>query len=178
MTQIPLPNPILFEKGGPFHAMVSAFISAIVGIESVVHPANPMGFLPGQVVTLEGKVHPELRIEPFAVHKQWVLGHASPVTLSISLVSMLTNTAYEAVKERNDRSPEFEFFRHLRNACSHMNKFNFSQKEPARPAHWRGKTIDHTQKGRDNPLFGRVCFTEFVGIGDTIALLWDIEQNL
>jgi hypothetical protein len=38
---------------------------------------------------------------------------------------MLAVTAYAAVEDRNDRSPEFEFFRHIRNASAHGNRFNF-----------------------------------------------------
>ena len=91
---------------------------------------------------------------------------------------MLANTAYESVKDRNDHSPQFEFFRHVRNASSHLNHFNFAPHEPRRPAAWRGFVIDHTLKGTANPLNRQGCFGNILGAGDIFPLLWDIEQIL
>jgi hypothetical protein len=91
---------------------------------------------------------------------------------------MLANTAYEAVKDLNDKSPEFEFLRHIRNAGSHQNKFNFFPKEPSLPAYWKEAIIDHTKKGKDNPLFGTGCFGTYFGVPDIIDLLKEIEEKL
>lgn len=173
-----LPVQIAFDKGRPFYDMVSAYVTAVVGLESVKHLANPMGFKQGEVVTLEGKVHPELRIESLLVHQQFRAGHVSDVHVANSLVCMLINTAYESVKDRNDDSPEFEFFRHIRNASSHRNTFNFYPNEPSKPAAWRGMVFDHTQRGRANPLYGQACFGNVVASADALVLLWEIEQKL
>jgi len=61
---------------------------------------------------------------------------------------MFANHVYEAVKDENVSSPEFELFRHIRNASSHNNRFNFIDSEPACPASWRGLKIDNTNKGK------------------------------
>ncbi len=178
MSYQSLPVQIAFDKGRPFFDMVSAYVTAVVGLESVWHPENPMGFKQGEVVTLEGKAHPELRIESLLVHQQFIAGHVSDVHVANSLVCMLMNTAYESVKDRNDRSPEFEFFRHIRNASSHRNSFNFFPNEPSKPAAWRGKVFDHARRGISNPFYGQACFGNVVASADALVLLWDIEQRL
>jgi hypothetical protein len=99
-------------------------------------------------------------------------------TFLVALCTMLTNAAYESVKAQNDHSPEFEFFRHLRNASSHGNRFTFLPGEPRRPASWRGIGFDHTLKGASNPLHDSPCFGPLYGPADLIDLLFDIEQKL
>ena len=91
---------------------------------------------------------------------------------------MLANTAYESVKQYNDGSEIFEFFRHLRNASSHLNVFQFNHKEPANPANWRGAIFDKTLKGENNPLHGKPCFGHFIGVADLLDLLMDIEIRI
>lgn len=91
---------------------------------------------------------------------------------------MLANTAYEAVKDKNDKSPEFEYLRHIRNASSHQNTFNFFDHEPSSPAQWKKSIIDHNSKGKSNPLYGTACFGTFVGVADIIYLLKEIEEKL
>lgn len=173
-----LPSNISFEKAGYFYEMVSAYITAIVGLESVAHPLNPMGFKSNEVATLEGKVHHEILIEPIAVHREFLAKNISSSTVSNSLVCMLMNTAYESIKILNDGTPEFEYFRHIRNASSHSNIFNFFNKEPSKPAAWRGDSIDHSRQGASNPLYGSPCFGNKLAAADALVLLWDIEQKL
>ena len=91
---------------------------------------------------------------------------------------MLANTTYESVKTRDDKSPEFELFRHIRNASSHQNKFNFFASEPSLPTYWKEATIDHNLKGKKNPLYGTKCFGTFFGVPDIIDLLKEIEEKL
>jgi len=97
---------------------------------------------------------------------------------------MLVNTAYEAIREFRDTSkelrehPVFELFRHVRNASSHLNQFNFKDYEPSRAASWRSLTLDDTLKGKDNPLYGKGCFGNVLGTADVFLLLSDIEEIL
>jgi len=91
------------------------------------------------------------------------------------LCGMLVITAYESAKERNDHSPVFEFFRHVRNAASIQNSFKFRPREQSRTAGWCSLRIDESSKGEDNPLFGEACFDEFLLTADALFLLWDIE---
>jgi hypothetical protein len=177
-AQNDIPAEIAFDEGQPFFDYVSAYVSAISGLESMANPTNLMYFGPGDVVTLLGKVHPVLKIGQLAVHQQFVSGKISSAHVVNSLACMLANTAFESVKHWNDHSPEFELFRHVRHAASHGNRFHFNKDEPRRPAAWRGLVIDHGLHGDANTLQGEVCFGNLLAGADVILLLWDIEQKL
>jgi hypothetical protein len=173
-----LPEKLTFPHNGLFYDMVTAFTAAIAGLESIFDVNNRMNFQPNEGVVLEGRVHPEIRLESFSIHRLMITGVITTQYLTQSLCNMLINTAYESVKDRNDHSPLFEFFRHIRNASSHKNQFFFRPNEPQRPAEWRGLVIDHNAKGASNPLSGTQCFGGFIGIADAIQLIWDVEQYL
>jgi hypothetical protein len=172
------PPQIVFEEGGQFYPMVSAFMAAIPGLQSQLEPSNPMKMGEESVYTLVGKVHPELRLPTNAVRNLALAGKLDFTDIVNNLSVMLVNTAYESVKDQNDQSSEFEFFRHIRNACSHRNRFNFNDAEPRRPAKWRTLAIDHGLKGSANPLHNAQCFGPFIATADAILLLWDVEQKL
>lgn len=91
---------------------------------------------------------------------------------------MLLNAAYSIAEPHNDRTPEFEFFRHVRNAVSHGNTFNFYKTEPARPTSWMNFVIDDALKGPANPLYGTKCVGTTISPADVLALLHDIEARL
>lgn len=167
-AQFDPPAEISFEAGRPFFDYVSAYVSAVSGLETVANPANLMHFSPGDVVTLLGQVHPMLRIGQLAVHQQFVSGKISSSHVVNSLGGMLLNTAYEAVKSLNDHSLEFEFFRHVRHAVSHGNRFAFKGREPIRQAAWRGVKIDHIRHSNANPLQGVQCVGNILAGADLI----------
>jgi hypothetical protein len=93
----------------------------------------------------------------------------------VSCCIMLANTAYESVKYFNDGSETFEFFRHIRNASSHLNTFQFIHKEPVKPARWCKAVIEDELKGENNPLYGQRCFGNYLGVSDILRLLIDVE---
>jgi len=171
-----IPNKIGFDKAGYFYDMVMSFMVAVGGMPSIFEPSNPMKFKSDSVISLNGKVHKELIVDQYALHQQAVWQNINTVAVVNNLTCMLVNTSFEAVSHFNDHSPEFEFFRHVRNAASHKNHFNFRATEPKRPTAWRGASIDHTLKGQGNPLYGQVCFGNLIAAADAILLLWDIEN--
>jgi hypothetical protein len=168
----------VFLQGRPFFEMVTSFLAATIGMGPVFDPKNPLNLSPETIAWYGGIVRPHLAIDMAQIHYQCTSGALSADTAVKSLCCMLINATYEAAKSHNDYSPEFEFFRHLRNAASHRNTFNFSAKEPQRPASWGGLTIDHTCKGTTNPRYGTECVGTAVSAGDVIALLHDIEARL
>lgn len=169
---------VQFRQGRPFFDMVASFLIAIAGCPAIINPDNPMRLADEHFISIPGILTPGRHIRPREVHDQTVKGHFSQGHFLRTCCAMLTNTAYETVREKNDGSPEFEFFRHIRNASSHGNRFIFTRKEPSKPVAWRGGTIDHTLKGNANPLHGTECFGAFIGAADIIDLLWDIEQKI
>lgn len=158
--------------------MVSALVVSIIGLNATCDPSNPLKYEANHAFLLTGEVHPDITLYPYEVCQLAVTRKIDAKSVMGSLFGMLVNTAYESVRDRNDHSPEFEFFRHIRNAGSHRNSLYFFPNEPIRPAEWRRRQIDHTSRGDANPLQGRLCFGDYLGPADAIALLWDIEQHL
>jgi hypothetical protein len=74
-------------------------------------------------VGLTGIATEELSIRPKEIVCLVKDGHIDAAEFRISMCQSLVNTCYESVKSKNNQSPEFEFFRHIRNACSHNKLF-------------------------------------------------------
>src|SRR5262245_24926561 len=125
--------------------MVSALIMSIIGLNATCDSSNPLKYEPNHGFKLTGEVTPDITLFPYEVCELVAKRKINVLSVMASLFGMLMNTAYESVRDRNDYSPQFEFFWHVRNAGSHRNRFNFYANEPARPADWRGRSIDHTR---------------------------------
>ena len=69
------------------------------------------------------------------------------------------------------KSPELEFFRHLRNAISHGNRFYFKGDEPKRPAKFRNFVLDKS-------LHGQPALFDYMSPGDVFDLFDEIENQL
>ena len=169
---------VQFDKGKPFYEMVGTFLCILSASPAIFNSGNPMGFQKEQYISLQGVQVSSKHWYPSEVYEQAQSGHMTQAFFIGHTCMMLANLAYESVKHLNDRSPEFEFFRHVRNAASHNNLFTFIQDEPRRPVAWRGVTIDHNRKGTSNPLHGTHCFGPILGPADIIDLLADIEQKI
>jgi hypothetical protein len=165
-----------FRQEGVFFPFVGSFLTAIASLPAITDPANPLQFRPEDSIELQGVVTQPRSIKPFEIHRNVIDGHLQHDYYCANLCIMLANTAYEAAKPYNDQSPVFEFFRHIRNAGSHGNRFYFTAREPVQPAIWRTAVIDHTIKGTSNPLYDTACFGLFLGFVDILELLWDVEQ--
>lgn len=172
------PKGIVFSEKSLFYKPVASFLVAISGSPAIFLPDNKMGYTPDTQIGLSGIMHAEMNISPHLIHKLSQTGFISTEDFKNSLCAMLTNHAYEIVKSQNNQGPVFEFFRHIRNAASHRNTFNFFPQEPRRPASWSGFSIDDTNKGSTNPLYGTPCFGTFLGISDLLLLLKDIDVML
>lgn len=70
-----------------------------------------------------------------------------------------------------DKTPELEFFRHLRNGISHGNFFNLLNGEPRRPAAFKLFEINAKHHGQ-NVLF------EFISTGDLFDLFDHVKSHL
>ena len=169
---------IEFKQEGPFYDMVASFMVATASCPAIFNRDNPMNLTEDHFIAIEGIVVPGRHIRPMQAFAQVHAGHFTMGKYLETCCSMLANTAYESVKDQNDHSPEFEFFRHVRNAASHRNRFAFTPREPARPASWRSAVFDHTTLGDMNPQQGKKCFGEVLGVIDIVDLLWDIEQKV
>jgi hypothetical protein len=96
---------------------------------------------------------------------------------NIEYIGLLFQTVFVNVGDelaRNgyfDRTPELEFFRHIRNALGHGNAFNFLRNEPARLAEFNQRVLSRA-------LNGQKVFFDYMGPGDALDLLDHLEAHL
>jgi len=170
-------STLYLKDNGPFFELVNVFQALFVGLTSVFVPRHKLNVGEMDVVSWGSKTS-----DNFFQHMNQIIENANTNAnlddYSFALSSMLINLTYEKVKEFNDGTPEFEFFRHTRNASSHNNRFFFKQNQPNKPVYWRGIVIEHDLKGSNNPLFGVPCFGGVMGSADVFYLLSDIEAKL
>jgi len=167
-----------FDKDLFFYDLVSSFSISLCGCPVIFEPEVKVYQTADQIMSFPGAYSQVKHLFPFQLREQALQGNINKSKHISSCCMMLANTAYESVKQYNDGSELFEFFRHIRNASSHLNIFQFNLKEPANPSKWRGAVIDHTQKGENNVLFGKPCFGHFIGVADLLDLLMDIEKKI
>ncbi len=167
-----------FDKNLFFYDLVSSFSISLCGCPVIFEEQVDIYKTADQILSFPGAYSKAKHLAPFQLRTQALNGDINKSKHIASCCMMLANTAYESVKNYNDGSPEFEFFRHIRNASSHLNKFQFNKKEPAHPAKWRSAIIEHNTKGTDNKLDGEDCFGFFIGVADILDLLLEIEQKI
>jgi hypothetical protein len=88
----------------------------------------------------------------------------------MAMLSLIHDTLRENGFEK--QTPEFEFFRHIRNAASHGNRLTFKNGEPRRPASYNGFTIDASMNGMTDVIHNYIHF------GDILNLINYIKDNL
>jgi hypothetical protein len=172
------PANLAFERGRPFYDIVMTFLAATIGLGPVFDQKNPLNLNRFKIRYYHGTLNPDLFVDMGQVHRQCLAGTISSGAVEKVLCCMLLNSAYEIAKPHQDSSPEFEVFRHLRNAASHGNRFFFTSSEPRRPASWGPLIVDHHQRGKKNPLCGIECIGATLSPGDALALLCQIESRL
>ena len=172
------PPTITFTQDSPFFEMVMSFLTATMGLEAVFEQKDPPAPGPDQLAWYRGKVRPDLAIDMGQIHALRLSGDLTADSVVKSLCCMLLCTAYTVADVHNDQSPEFEVFRHLRNAAAHGNYFYFKKDEPRRRAAWGRFVIDDKLKGSFNPLSGVECIGDTISPADVLALLQSIERRL
>ncbi len=86
-------------------------------------------------------------------------------SMVIQIGDMLSKNGYF------EKAPELEFYRHLRNALGHGNRFHFLPGEPKRLARFQNREITIA-------LQGSQVFFNFMGPGDVFELWEHIEGHL
>jgi len=172
------PPTIVFTHDSPFFEMVTSFLAATAGMGHVFKKENPLAPGHDTIAWYRGKVRPDLTIDMGQIHALRLSGDLTADSVVKSLCCMLLCTAYTVADVHNDQSPEFEIFRHLRNAAAHGNYFYFKKDEPRRRAAWGRFVIDDKLKGSFNPLSGVECIGDTISPADVLALLQSIERRL
>lgn len=167
---------IEFRKDLYFFNLVSCFSVSLCGSPVIFDKRIEMFLPPNRSLSFSGRFVPNKFMAPHSLRARAERGDINSSDHIASCCIMLANTAYESVKHFNDGSETFEFFRHIRNASSHLNTFQFIHKEPVKPARWRKAVIEDDLKGENNPLYGQRCFGNYLGVSDILELLIDVEQ--
>ena len=167
-----------FRKDLFFYDLVSSFSISLCGCPVIFEEHVDIYKDPTQILSFPGAFSQHKHLAPYKLRQQAITGNIDKSKHIAACCMMLANTAYESVKQYNDGSEIFEFLRHIRNASSHLNVFQFNLKEPAHPAKWRGAIIDHQYKGEANKLYKNPCFGHFIGVADLLDLLMDIEKKI
>jgi hypothetical protein len=186
-------NPVQFllgiklHPGRPFFEYVLTYLCASAGFTPVYDAAGQPGFMENTVGVFYdsngNKVQMDLREAVLLARDGTTLPQ---VRAEQRLCCMLINTAYESLNENDKRklahSPVGQYFRHVRNAASHDNRWHFvvngRVQEPSKPAEWGSFKIDHALKGKDNPLHGAECVYGTHHPADLLYLLRDVEALL
>ena len=154
-----------------------AALVAVAGYPSLAELGNPMGYTDDTIV-MEGIVHPHLELSFSTIQAQIRGGRVDSAVFSASITQMLVLSTYESVKEHREYTPVWEYFRHIRNACAHGNRFIFGRNEPIREASWRGSEIGHENRGANQPLQETQCIGKIISTADVLVLLRDIEIEM
>src|SRR5437762_937584 len=107
---------LTFRNDGYFYDMVASFLVSLFACPAMFDPRNPLKLSPDGYMPLKGLATKDMHIRPFQIWKDVQKGYISEKIYLETCSAMLSNTAYESVKSLRNRSPEFEFFRHVRNA--------------------------------------------------------------
>ena len=123
-----------------------------------------------------GKIEPELLVDLEQIRQ--LTQHLAADRAVQELCGMLIISAHAVAVDsaRLNRAVletrEFEFFRHVRNASAHGNRFAFNSGEPKRSAGWRTLTLDAKTHA------GTRCFGSLLNAADALSLLSDIQRLL
>jgi len=117
-----------------------------------------------------------IKVNTEALAKE-VFEHSDPAIRYFNRISAggLLILAWENTETDHVHDPMWEFLRHCRNAAAHRGFFNFYQGEPKRVAKWI--TLEIVQRLQGQPLFPDPPKKGFLGIGDVLYLLADIEKE-
>jgi len=170
------------DPTGPFYQFVLTYLAASAGLTPVYDAEHYPTFMEGIAGIFPGATAPGARADLSESVKQVRAGALPRLQAQQSLCCMLANTAFESIDEKDagklKGNPVFEFFRHVRNAASHRNRWHFHSHAPVHPAAWNGIVLDASQKGASNPLHGKTCFYGNLQPADLLYLLRDVERLL
>jgi hypothetical protein len=165
-----------------FYKNILAFFICLNGIPALFDSNYVSTIKFDDSINLKGKTTGNNRFKRLELIEQMKVEFPNVKNAVKILIQQLVISCYVSVEDQNDKSPEFEFFRHLRNGCAHGNKFNFRNHkdkktnkviydEPSRPAKWNGLEINQT-------LHGSKVIFDFIAGGDVLKLLIDMSKKI
>lgn len=153
---------------------IEAFSASLVALAAATDPSTRIGVSLKDEMSLEGGQGNAINYPIIASIQRIGASRELMATTGRLLYQVLLGSCYETLKEHGvligkEQAPEVSFFRHIRNACFHGNKFHFERMEPRGAPRWRGLSISRVLEGE--PLF-----YSFWKPADPLHLLADISQ--
>ena len=97
-------------------------------------------------------------------NRQATIGELNRIFVISTYATLQETKTYKKI----EREPIIQFYRHVRNACAHYGRFNFSS--ISSPAKWRDKEITAA-------LIGKRVFPDFMNDGDIWFFLLDVCEK-
>ena len=156
--------------------LIGAYLEMMLGIFSLRLPAvqavlqtHPSSFsintsMPGIGIMFDGGDMTRVMQSPSAPALAIAVGQVSRMFVAAMWDTLTAQGKYPSIATE----PEIQFLRHLRNACAHDGRFNFT--ELKHPAQWRGKQITMTEAGT-------IALPGFLADGDLMLLMLDIDER-
>ncbi len=193
---------IEFNKEDLFFEPVFAFFASWIGYHLLfakekhdIVSGRLRGFIVPQIEFVNDPLPGKLRSKQDITHLEFQLSNVEPPLPEGEQISssrlmdfwcqQMTGHAYEVAypkvadkfgskQVRKDKWPsEFQFFYHVRNGCFHGNRFDIWPQNISATIEtvWRNKNISYDNNGKK-------VVGEFMGPGDFITLLYDIQKEL
>lgn len=172
---------LTLDPNGPFYRFILTHLVASAGLTPIYDASNYPSFMDGVAGVFPGAAI-GARVDLAECVRKVRAGALPQQQAEISLASMLANATYESMaetdRERLKGDLVFEYFRHVRHAASHGNRWHLFPREPSARGEWNGFVIDDTLKGATNPLHGTQCIYGTLKPADVLYLVRDVERLL
>ena len=116
------------------------------------------------------KIYSEILASEICMNHEEALKHFNRMSAGGLLI-----LAWELTHNYHTQHELWEFFRHCRNAAAHNGKFTFHKGQLKYPARWKSLEIIQALDGYT--LFVDPPAPGFMGIGDVLYLLYDVEST-
>ena len=156
--------------------LVGAYLEMMLGVFSLRLPAvqavlqgQPSSFsilssFSGVGIQFDGGEMTRVMQAPDAPELRIAVGQVSRVFVAAIWDLFATQETYPSIANE----PEIQFLRHVRNACAHDGRFNFTELKHA--ARWRDKQITMA-------AVGTIALPGFLADGDLVLLMLDIGEK-
>lgn len=154
--------------------LIEAYIQSLVGIFALRLPDVQNVILKtAPVISLSSSYDEECcnleayrivnEIHAFGPELQTAITQVTSAFIGAMWDILKTHAHYQIISTR----PEIQFFRHLRNACSHDGKWCFKE-DLKHPAAWRDKVLTQEHDGKE-------IYSSLLKHGDILLLFTDID---
>ena len=174
---------IALDPARPFYKFVVTYVAASAGFTPVYDQEHYRELLCNTAGVFPGAALPAINFDLGGCVRDVRAGALHQRDAEISLCSMLIIAASASIQGEDfahvESHPTWQFFRHVRNAAAHGNRWHFNSERSVDRTEWRGFVIEACAKGTPHPLHGQHCiYGPWMWPAELIFLLRDVEELL